>query len=63
MPEGDTVWLACQRLHSALAGKRLTGSELRVPQYAAVDLAEVRVDRVVSPCSCRGSTRAGPWAT
>ncbi|MGQ0845463.1 MAG: DNA-formamidopyrimidine glycosylase family protein [Sporichthyaceae bacterium] len=48
VPEGDTVWLACRRLNDALAGKRLTGSEFRAPQYAAVDLAGATVLEVVS---------------
>jgi endonuclease-8 len=39
MPEGDTVWQTAKRLHSALAGKVLTRSDLRVPQYATVDLS------------------------
>ncbi|WP_051858657.1 Fpg/Nei family DNA glycosylase [Streptomyces cellulosae] len=38
MPEGDTVWQAARRLHSALAGKVLTRSDLRVPKYATADL-------------------------
>ncbi|RMB82743.1 DNA-formamidopyrimidine glycosylase family protein [Streptomyces shenzhenensis] len=38
MPEGDTVWQAARRLHSALAGRVLTRSDLRVPRYATVDL-------------------------
>ncbi|WP_225830281.1 Fpg/Nei family DNA glycosylase [Streptomyces sp. NK08204] len=38
MPEGDTVWQAARRLHEALAGKSLTRSDFRVPQYATVDL-------------------------
>lgn len=38
MPEGDTVWQAARRLHEALAGKALTRSDFRVPQYATVDL-------------------------
>lgn len=38
MPEGDTVWNTAQRLHDALAGQRLTGSDLRVPQLATADL-------------------------
>ncbi|USQ83852.1 DNA glycosylase [Streptomyces phaeoluteigriseus] len=38
MPEGDTVWQAASRLHSALAGKVLTRSDLRVPKYATADL-------------------------
>ncbi|MEU9453302.1 DNA-formamidopyrimidine glycosylase family protein [Streptomyces sp. NPDC048277] len=38
MPEGDTVWQAARRLHDALAGKVLTRSDFRVPQYATADL-------------------------
>ncbi|MFF4270007.1 Fpg/Nei family DNA glycosylase [Streptomyces sp. NPDC001536] len=38
MPEGDTVWQAAHRLHTALAGKTLTRSDLRVPKYATADL-------------------------
>lgn len=39
MPEGDTVWNTARVLHDALAGQRLTGSDLRVPRLATVDLA------------------------
>ncbi|SEE60123.1 endonuclease-8 [Streptomyces sp. 3213] len=38
MPEGDTVWQTAKRLHTALAGKVLTRSDLRVPKYATTDL-------------------------
>ncbi|MFD8215521.1 Fpg/Nei family DNA glycosylase [Streptomyces sp. NPDC059697] len=38
MPEGDTVWQAARRLHTALASKVLTRSDLRVPKYATADL-------------------------
>ncbi|MFJ8508820.1 Fpg/Nei family DNA glycosylase [Streptomyces avermitilis] len=38
MPEGDTVYQAARRLHSALAGKVLTRSDLRVPKFATADL-------------------------
>ncbi|AZS84748.1 Fpg/Nei family DNA glycosylase [Streptomyces griseoviridis] len=38
MPEGDTVWQTTKRLHSALAGKVLTCSDLRVPAHATADL-------------------------
>jgi len=38
MPEGDTVWLAAQRMHAALAGELLLGTDFRVPQLASVDL-------------------------
>lgn len=47
MPEGDTVWLAAQRLRDALVGRELTGSDFRVPALATVDLTGVRVDDVV----------------
>ncbi|MEW2374729.1 zinc finger domain-containing protein [Micromonospora sp. NPDC047812] len=39
MPEGDTVWNTARVLHRALSGARLTGSDFRVPQLAATDLA------------------------
>ena len=48
MPEGDTVWLAAQRLHRALAGQPLIVSDFRVPQLATVDLRGRRVVDVVS---------------
>jgi endonuclease-8 len=38
VPEGDTVWLAGKRLHEALAGRRLTRFDLRVPRQATADL-------------------------
>ncbi|WP_434597346.1 Fpg/Nei family DNA glycosylase [Streptomyces sp. A5-4] len=38
MPEGDSVWQAAHRLHSALAGHTLTRSDLRVPRFATADL-------------------------
>ncbi|MEU1788856.1 DNA-formamidopyrimidine glycosylase family protein [Streptomyces sparsogenes] len=43
MPEGDTVWRTARRLHQALAGRPLTGCDLRVPRLATVDLAGRRV--------------------
>ena len=48
MPEGDTVWRSCRRLHQALAEKVLTSTEFRVPALATTDLAGVRVEEVVS---------------
>lgn len=48
MPEGDTVWWTCQRLHRALAGYVLTGCEFRVPSLATTDLTGVEVREVVS---------------
>lgn len=47
MPEGDTVWLAGQRLHDALAGDVLVRSDLPVPSLATVDLAGQTVVEVV----------------
>jgi endonuclease-8 len=47
VPEGDTVWLAAQRMNTALAGATLRRGELRVPQLAGVDLAGVAVREVV----------------
>ncbi len=48
MPEGDTVWRACQRLHQVLAGRVLTRCEFRVPTLATTDLTGVTVNEVVS---------------
>lgn len=39
MPEGDAVWRTARRLHLALAGHRLVGSDLRVPRLATSDLS------------------------
>ena len=47
VPEGDTVWLAAQRMDTALAGATLRRGELRVPQLAAVDLTGATVTEVV----------------
>ena len=47
VPEGDTVWLAAQRMNTALAGATLRRGELRVPQLAGVDLAGATVRAVV----------------
>ena len=47
MPEGDTVWLAGQRLHEALAGRILLRSDFRVPALASVDLRGRAVLRVL----------------
>jgi len=47
MPEGDTVWLAANRMNTALAGATLTKGELRVPRLATVDLAGATVTEVV----------------
>jgi endonuclease-8 len=47
VPEGDTVWLAAQRMDTALGGATLRRGELRVPQLAGVDLAGTTVREVV----------------
>jgi endonuclease-8 len=48
VPEGDTVWLAGQRMQQALAGRVLTTSDLRVPHLATSDLTGREVLAVVS---------------
>ncbi|MGH3368017.1 MAG: DNA-formamidopyrimidine glycosylase family protein [Nocardioidaceae bacterium] len=50
MPEGDTVWRTARRLHQAQAGQELTGTDIRVPQHAGVDLS----GRVVAEVVARG---------
>jgi endonuclease-8 len=50
MPEGDTVWLAAERLRTALAGKALSHSDFRVPQLATLS----RVGHVVEDVVPRG---------
>lgn len=48
MPEGDTVFRTARALHRAFAGRRLTASDLRVPQLATTDLAGWTVAESVS---------------
>jgi endonuclease-8 len=48
MPEGDTVWLAGQRMNAALAGRPLTRTDFRVPRLATTDLSGRTVLAVVS---------------
>ena len=48
MPEGDTVWRTAHRLHDALAGRPLISCDIRVPEWATVDLSGVTVDEAVS---------------
>lgn len=48
MPEGDIVWLTCQRLHQTLADRALTRSEFRTPRLATVDLRGATVCEVVA---------------
>ena len=47
MPEGDTVWLAAQRMNTALAGGTLRRGEFRIPQLATLDLTGADVREVV----------------
>jgi len=48
VPEGDTVWRACQRLNEVFAGRMLTRSEFRVPALATTDLTGVGVREIIS---------------
>jgi endonuclease-8 len=48
MPEGDTVFAAAARLREALVGKALTRCDIRVPQFATIDLTGEVVDEVLS---------------
>ena len=47
MPEGDTVYLTAHNLNRALAGQVLTGCDIRVPAFAAVDFTGELVHEVV----------------
>ncbi|GAA5158124.1 Fpg/Nei family DNA glycosylase [Ornithinimicrobium tianjinense] len=47
MPEGDAVWLTARRLHRALAGQVLVGSDLRYPALATADFSGRRTVEVV----------------
>ncbi len=47
MPEGDSVWRAAAKLHSALAGETLVANDLRVPRLATIDLRGRRTIEVV----------------
>jgi endonuclease-8 len=48
VPEGDTVWLAAQRMNTALAGATLRRGEFRLPQLAALDLSGSTVREVLA---------------
>ena len=47
MPEGDTVWRVCHRLHEAAAGQVITKTDFRVPQLATSDLTGETLVEVV----------------
>jgi len=48
VPEGDAVWRTAQRLATALDGRTLTRTDLRVPQHATADLSGGTVIETVS---------------
>lgn len=48
MPEGDTIHNLADRLRPVLAGQVLTGSDIRVPRYATVNLAGREVTSVTA---------------
>src|SRR4029450_9600524 len=48
MPEGDTVFLAATRMHTALAGQRLVATDFRVPRFATADLSGQTVREVAA---------------
>jgi len=48
MPEGDTVFRVTRHLNDALAGAVLTGCDIRVPEFATVDLTGQRIENVTS---------------
>ena len=47
MPEGDVVWWTARRLNEALAGRKLTVCDFRVPRFATTDLTGREVLEVV----------------
>ncbi|GAA2078319.1 endonuclease VIII Nei2 [Pseudolysinimonas kribbensis] len=48
MPEGDTIRMTARRQHAALSGRVLTGFDIRVPEFATVDLSGQTVREVAS---------------
>jgi endonuclease VIII len=48
MPEGDTVWRTARHLHQALSGHRLTRTDFRVPEHAALDLSGHMLESTVA---------------
>ena len=48
MPEGDTVFHTAEALRKALVGRTLTRCDVRVPQFATIDLAGQVVEEVIS---------------
>jgi endonuclease-8 len=61
VPEGDTVWRTAAHLNNALAGATLTACDVRVPEFATIDLSGQTVAGVVA----RGKhllMRVGEWS-
>jgi len=48
VPEGDTIYRAARRLNAALAGQTLVSSDVRVPQFATVQLGGQVIHNVAS---------------
>ena len=48
MPEGDTVYRTAANLSAVLSGHTLTGFDIRVPEFATVDLTGNTVEAVIS---------------
>ena len=48
MPEGDTVYKTARLQNAALAGRTLTGFDIRMPKFATVDLTGQVIREVVS---------------
>ncbi|WP_377779788.1 DNA-formamidopyrimidine glycosylase family protein [Paeniglutamicibacter kerguelensis] len=48
MPEGDTVFRTARRLEAALAGRRLSVSDFRVPEHSTLSIVDWMVESVVS---------------
>lgn len=47
MPEGDTVFRTCSRLHEALAGRELLAAQLRWPPISTAELSGMAVTEVM----------------
>jgi endonuclease-8 len=54
MPEGDTIFLAAQRLHRALAGRAVTGFRSAYPALTRVDDDRKLTERTIESVSARG---------
>jgi endonuclease-8 len=61
VPEGDTVYLTARNLDEALAGRMLESCDIRVPEFATVDLSGSVIDSVV-PRGKHLLTRVGDFS-